>query len=144
MKLFLAIFITLFSQLTLANPNFECSIYDPMSGENLTGTLTLSGDQNDVQDYKIILKTSPKDSGDKEFTGKLYLNNMISFTDLPTEIQNEINQALKMSKRPNLSAGPLVLFTNTQNPSDSTLTVSLMPSGEIAYIQLGFIELFCM
>jgi len=66
---------------------------------------------------------------------------MVKFTDLLPETQEGLKNALIYW--PQLTTGDLILFTNTKDISDSTLNIYLMPSGEIAYLQIGFVEAFC-
>jgi hypothetical protein len=123
--------------------NFQCDIFATVYGEYAGGQLTLSGSDQLQQTFKLTI-TDSEDIDPKEFSGTLYLQGLVSFTDLTTETQGAINNAMKTSRRPNLKAGNLVVFSNTESADESTLLVYLMPSGEISYISDGFLPVLCM
>ncbi|MBK9324351.1 MAG: hypothetical protein IPM97_15610 [Bdellovibrionaceae bacterium] len=136
------LFIGLLSKSAIAaEPNFKCEIFGGIDG-SAEGSLTLSGENPAVQKYELKIAEGNKEV--KTFTGDAYLNGLSAFTGLRMETQKAIMAALNSSRRPNLSTGDLVLYTNTQSLDNSTLNILLMPSGEIGYLQIGFLQVLCM
>ena len=121
-----------------SEPNFECELF----GKKVdSGKLTLTGTDSMTQEFKLSLKESAS-SEERVLSGQVYLaDGMVKFTDLLPETQEGLKNALIYW--PQLTTGDLILFTNTKDISDSTLNIYLMPSGEIAYLQIGFVEAFC-
>ncbi len=145
MKLFKSflslVVVCFFTQIALADDtNFACDIFTGVHGD-ASGSLTLKGSDYFVQEFNLLIsegKLKPR-----AINGSLYTQGLVPFTDLPSDVQSRLIGVLNMSRR-GLKAGSLVLFTNTKDPKLSTLNVFLMPSGEIAYITVGALEVLCM
>lgn len=145
MRLFLfCIFVTagfLSNSAMAAEPNFKCDIFGGIEGP-AKGSLTFSGDDATVQTYE--LKIVDGNNEPRTFTGSAYLQGSMAFTKIDLEIQKAMMNAMSSSPRPNLTTGDLILFTNTKTQSESTINILLMPSGQIGYLQIGFLEVLCM
>ena len=118
-----------------SRPNFECDIFGGIKGTSAHGSFKLAGEEPTVQTFELSIAEEGKAT--RKFDGKAYLQGMKKFTDLEMEIQRDIISAIRSSRRINLTTGDLVLFTNTKSVGESTLNVFLMPSGEMAYIEIG-------
>ncbi len=125
-----------------SEPNFKCEIFAGVEGNIVRGSLKLYGDNVDVQTYELEVAEGADVL--KKFTGNAYLVGLISFTNLPSYVQKALMNAMDRSKRPGLTSGDLVSFTNTEKSEDSTLNIFLMPTGEIGYLQIGLLEALCM
>lgn len=127
-----------------AAPNFQCEIFRTVGGGYAAGKLTLSGEGFQKQSFELSL-TDSADIEPSQFDGTLYLKGQVAFTDLDLDTQKDIISAMNSSRRPNLTTGPMILFSNVEDDSEmSTLNVYLMPSGQIAYIEAGLIPVLCM
>jgi hypothetical protein len=139
-KILLPVVLLASLQSLAQSENFKCNLF----GENVhDGYFSMSGENPMEQDYKISVisdrKTEPKD-----FSGKMYLQGKMKFTDLDMDIQSRLTSAMNSSRRAGLVTGDLVVFGNTKDGNESTFKALMMPSGEIAFIQLGFLEMLCM
>jgi hypothetical protein len=142
----IAVFFLLLSPTSaFANPNYECSIFRTVTGEYAAGSLTLVGEDPTQQSYELYLSDT-EGTELRKFEGTLYLRGMVSLTDLPLETQEAITSSMQTAKKPNLSTGPLIVFSNTEGSSDtgSTMNVYLMPTGDISYIEAGILPVICM
>lgn len=131
--------LTLVSQVSFAAPNFECKIF---SQDGITGKLSFSGADQMKQSFRLTM--AERESTPYKLRGTVYVAGRVEFKSLPAETKKMILDGMASSKRPNLKPGPMVLYTNTKNPAEATISVYLMPSGEIAYIQMGMLEALCM
>lgn len=124
--------------------NFKCNIFRVVGGGYAKGSLALSGSNFNQQSYELFISDS-ENTEPKKFEGTLYLKGQVNFTSLQMETQEDIISTMKMSRRPGLSTGPLLLFSNTKSASHiSTINAYLMPSGEIGYIEVGALPVLCM
>ncbi|MCB0411579.1 MAG: hypothetical protein KDD22_03590 [Bdellovibrionales bacterium] len=87
------------------------------------GSLKLSGEGFMSQTYELQL-TDRLDEAPKKFNGTVYLKGQMEFTELSPDTQEAMTSAMKMSRRPNLKSGSLLVFSNVKDNDDvSTLTL---------------------
>ena len=135
----LTVTMSLTSGMALAAPNFECDIFNK---DSVKGKFSMSGKKPETQVYD--LKLSERNAISTKLKGNLFLKGMMPFNQLPLETQKDMTNAMNSSRRPDLKTGPMVVYGNTPDQEESTMSVYLMPSGEIAYLQIGYVEAFCM
>ena len=134
--------IVLFSKFALASePNFKCDIFTGVNSANVSGSLALIGDDPANLTYELTVSDG---GGTRKFDGNIFVAGSLEFTSLGMDAQQAIMSAMRSSKRVGLTTGQLVLFSNTKDASESTLNIYLMPSGEIAYLQIGALDALCM
>ena len=132
----------LFQNTFAEQQNFSCSIFANVQGGQVQGSLVLTGSDPFAPNYE--LKISEGGGPERTFTGAVRLTGKSSFTNLDMDVQKAIMNAIAHSGNGNAKTGEFILFANTKNLADATFSVALMPSAQLAYLQVGVLQLLCM